>query len=104
PAEDTPLSTRDHYALIGVSRESSTHEIRDAYWRQVRTYSTGLEHGDRVRELREAYETLTDPFRRAQYDLGGDGAGSAAAGPEPPAPAAAIATATDTPRPPASRA
>jgi len=60
----------------------------------VRTYSTGLEPGDRLRELREAYETLTDPYRRAQYDLGGDGAGSAAAGLEPLAPAATIATAT----------
>jgi signal peptidase I len=88
------VSSRDHYALLGVSRDSSTHEIRDAYWRQVRTYSTGLEPGDRLRELREAYETLTDPYRRAQYDLGGDGAAGAAAGPEPLAPAATITTAT----------
>jgi DnaJ-class molecular chaperone len=49
------VSTRDHYAVLGVSREASTHEIRDAYWRQVRTYSTGLEPGDRLRELRDAY-------------------------------------------------
>jgi signal peptidase I len=85
------VSSRDHYALLGVTREASTHEIRDAYWRQVRTYSSGFEPGERLRDLREAYETLTDPYRRAQYDMGGDGAGGA---PEPELLAPATATAT----------
>jgi signal peptidase I len=86
------VSTRDHYAVLGVSREASTHEIRDAYWRQVRTYSTGLEPGDRLRELRDAYETLTDPYRRAQYDMGGDGVRAVASAPGPGLAATSAAT------------
>ena len=72
------MSSRDHYAVLGVSKEATTHEIRDAYWRQMRTQSSGLEPGDRARELREAYETLSDPYRRARYDMGADGDGALA--------------------------
>jgi signal peptidase I len=78
--------------VLGVSREASTHEIRDAYWRQVRTYSSGLEPGDRLRELRDAYETLTDPYRRAQYDMGGDGVRAVASAPGPGLAATSAAT------------
>jgi signal peptidase I len=70
------MSARDHYAVLGVSREATTDEIREAYWRQMRSHSAGFEPGDRLHELREAYETLTDPPRRAQYDLAGNGAGA----------------------------
>jgi signal peptidase I len=85
--EDEVMSTRDHYALLGIPREASTDEIRDAYWRQVRFHSVGVEPGERLRELREAYETLTDPSRRAEYDLSGDGARVPT-----PAPASSAAT------------
>ena len=86
------MSVRDHYAVLGISRGATTDEIREAYWRQVRFHSVGVEPGERLRELREAYETLTDPPRRAQYDLTGDGAGAvAAADAGAPAPARAPA-------------
>ena len=85
------MSTRDHYAVLGVSREATTHDIREAYWRQVRTHSVGLEPGARMRELREAYETLSDPYRRAQYDLGSDGDGAALGVQQAAAPAATTA-------------
>ncbi len=54
-SEDAVMSTRDHYTVLGVSRDASTDEIRDAYWRQVRVHSVGVEPGERLRELREAY-------------------------------------------------
>ena len=61
---------RDPYAVLGVSRTATLAEVRDAYWRQVRVHSTGAEPGVRLQELREAYETLTDPSRRAAFDSG----------------------------------
>jgi len=66
-SENTAV-TRDPYAVLGISRTASLAEIRDAYWRQVRFHSMGTEPGVRLQELREAYETLTDPTRRAAYD------------------------------------
>jgi signal peptidase I len=64
---------RDPYAVLGVSRRASLAEIREAYWRQVRFHSMGSEPGLRLQELREAYETLTDPARRAAVDSPVDG-------------------------------
>ena len=66
-SENTAV-TRDPYSVLGVSRTASLAEIREAYWRQVRFHSMGTEAGPRLQELREAYETLTDPSRRAAYD------------------------------------
>jgi signal peptidase I len=65
--------TRNPYAVLGVSRTATLAEVREAYWRQVRFHSTGAEPGVRLQELREAYETLTDPSRRAAFDSGVDG-------------------------------
>ena len=64
---------RDPYAVLGVSRSATLAEVREAYWRQVRFHSTGAEPGVRLQELREAYEMLTDPARRAAYDSPVDG-------------------------------
>jgi signal peptidase I len=80
PTEDAVNPERDLYATLGVAPTATSDEIREAYWRQVRVQSSDREPGERLRELREAYETLTDPDRRARYDATGDGA--------PPTPAA----------------
>ena len=76
-SENTAV-TRDPYAVLGVSRSASLAEIREAYWRQVRFHSMGSEPGLRLQELREAYEILTDPSRRAAFDSPVDGEPAAA--------------------------
>ena len=63
----------DFYETLGVAPTATSDEIREAYWRQVRIQSADREPGQRLRELREAYETLTDPRRRAEYDAAVDG-------------------------------
>ena len=51
PTEDAVV--RDHYATLGVSRDASLHEIREAYWRQVRSQLAGTEPDGRLSDLRE---------------------------------------------------
>ena len=70
PAADGHVT--NHYEVLGVRAGASPQEIEAAYRRGAleRGYHDGA-----WRELRDAYEVLRDPERRARYDLGLDGAG-----------------------------
>jgi signal peptidase I len=61
----------DHYATLGVSPEATPQEIEAAYRRSA--LDRGWEDGF-WRELRDAYDVLSDPEERARYDLQRDGA------------------------------
>ena len=57
----------DLYAMLGVAPGASEDEIRSAYHRRLRFDAVETPEGNqRMRELREAYEVLSDPERRAQ--------------------------------------
>ena len=65
----------DLYAVLGLDRGASSADIKRAYRRLSRRYHPGINPGDRAaealfRRITEAYETLTDPSRRQQYDAG----------------------------------
>jgi len=61
----------DLYALLGVSRQASAREIVDGYRKAVLACHpdrTGGHDSERFRQVQEAYEILSDPVRRRDYD------------------------------------
>ena len=66
-------ASRDPYKLLGVPRESSQDDIRNAHRKLVRRYHPDANPGDplaeeRFKEIQQAYEILSDPERRREYD------------------------------------
>jgi molecular chaperone DnaJ len=70
------LAPSDLYSVLGVSREATADEIKRAYRKLARKYHPDRNQGDkeseeRFKEVQEAYDTLSDPEKRKQYDAGG---------------------------------
>ncbi|MGB2927075.1 MAG: J domain-containing protein [Limnothrix sp.] len=64
---------RNHYEILGIPRNASGDEIKQAFRRLARRYHPDVNPGDKVAEekfkdINEAYEILSDDTRRAQYD------------------------------------
>ncbi len=74
------MAVRDLYEILGVTRESSGDDIKKAYRRLAREYHPDVNPDpaaeERFKEVSAAYEILSDPAKRQQYDLYGHGRGS----------------------------
>jgi curved DNA-binding protein len=64
---------RNYYELLGVKRDASADEIKQAFRRLARQYHPDLNPGDKsaedkFKDISEAYEVLSDRSKRSQYD------------------------------------
>ncbi len=78
------MPTRDYYEILGVARGASAEDIKRAYRALAREHHPDVAHDKskaehRFKEINEAYEVLSDPKKRGQYDrfgYVGNGAGA----------------------------
>ena len=64
----------DHYDVLGVSRDASPDDIKKAYRKLARELHPDVNPDESAQEkfklVTHAYEVLSDPVQRQQYDLG----------------------------------
>ncbi len=80
----------DLYKVLGVEKKASPEEIKKAYRKLARRYHPDRNPDDakaeeRFKEIQGAYDVLSDPDKRKQYDRGSlfGGFGGGAGGPAP---------------------
>jgi len=76
----------DYYKVLGVSRDASPEEIKKAYRKLALQFHPDRNPGDKnaeekFKQISEAYEVLSDPEKRKQYDAFGHEGMKSAFGP-----------------------
>lgn len=75
---------KDLYDVLGVSKDASEADIKKAFRRRARELHPDVNKApdaeDQFKELNEAYDVLSDPNKRAQYDRFGTVGGAAGGG------------------------
>ena len=65
-------SNKDYYDILGVSKDATPGDIKKAFRAKARTMHPDVckEPGaeERFKEVSEAYDTLSDPDKKARYD------------------------------------
>ncbi|TAK33535.1 MAG: J domain-containing protein [Chloroflexota bacterium] len=66
-------AAKDYYAILGVKRDATEKEIKQAYRKLARKLHPDVNPGNKAaeskfKEINEAYEVLSDPEKRKKYD------------------------------------
>ena len=62
---------KDYYLVLGISREASLDQIKNAFRNVAKAHHPDMTHSkdsERFRQIQEAYETLADVKKRKAYD------------------------------------
>ncbi|RFU71674.1 molecular chaperone DnaJ [Peribacillus saganii] len=66
------MSKRDYYEVLGVAKTASKDEIKKAYRKLSKQYHPDInkapDAADKFKEIKEAYEVLSDDQKKAHYD------------------------------------
>jgi molecular chaperone DnaJ len=72
---------RDYYNILEVGRDATEEDIRKAFRKKALEFhpdrNKNADAGDKFKEVNEAYQVLTDPERRQQYDRFGHASANA---------------------------
>ena len=66
------MPLKDYYTILEVPRNATLEQIKQSYRRLARLYHPDLNkhiHDDRIKQLNEAYDVLSDTARRLHYDI-----------------------------------
>src|SRR4051794_40331175 len=80
------MAGQDLYKTLGVDKKASQDDIKKAYRKLAREYHPDRNPDDaqaeeRFKEVQGAYDTLSDPAKRKEYDAGGRMFGGGGGGP-----------------------
>jgi molecular chaperone DnaJ len=66
------MAKRDYYEILGVSKNATKEEIKKAYRKLSKKYHPDVnkepDAAEKFKEIKEAYEVLSDDQKRAHYD------------------------------------
>ncbi|EKD28345.1 MAG: Chaperone protein DnaJ, partial [uncultured bacterium] len=79
------MAKKDYYEILGVPRNANDNEIKKAYRKLAIKFHPDKNQGNpdaeaKFKEASEAYEILSNPQKRAQYDQFGHVGGAGDAG------------------------
>ena len=73
------MADKNYYDILGVSKDASPEDIKSAYRKLAKKYHPDVNKEDgaaeKFKEVNEAYECLSDPTKKSNYDTYGSATG-----------------------------